>query len=135
MLMWGLQHNGYKNDKELLARLLSRMLSEGYAPWLDLDRWSETCRHTYDAFDALIASVSSRGSAWFGQKAAQRRTVCSEDRRLVFGSPRGILAPAHRIGSFGLRRYEDIRPVPDDLGNLDLKTSAVQRDASCKPSQ
>src|SRR5471030_259508 len=63
LFQWGLTYRDYKraaNNAEL-NELLSSLLKA--APWLDLGDYQKLCRDSDDAFDAVIASLTSRAAA------------------------------------------------------------------------
>jgi predicted nuclease with RNAse H fold len=61
--VWGLLHRGYKRSVNIgvLAELVAAL--EAAAPWLDLGAHRELCLRSDDAFDAVIAALTSRAAA------------------------------------------------------------------------
>jgi predicted nuclease with RNAse H fold len=60
---WGMPHRGYKGTANLAARtdLLDALTAT--APWLTLGQHEQTCRHSDDALDAVIAAMTARAAA------------------------------------------------------------------------
>ena len=61
---WGLSHQGYKKQKGAIVRgqALDQLLAK--LPTLNLDRGTlDSCRHSDDAFDALICALVARAAA------------------------------------------------------------------------
>src|SRR5215470_1221103 len=60
---WAMPHRGYKGAANLAARtdLLDTLTAA--APWLTLGQHEQTCRHSDDALDAVIAAMTAHGAA------------------------------------------------------------------------
>ena len=60
---WGLSHKGYKRsvNRDQLAALVRALLNA--APWLELGSHADLCAQSDDAFDAVIAALTSRAAA------------------------------------------------------------------------
>jgi len=56
--LWGFDTTGYRSSKEARKRLLSEILDQ--AKWLDVVQFAPLMIKSCDAFDAVIASLSSR---------------------------------------------------------------------------
>lgn len=61
--IWGLRHKGYKRigNRSILQELVARL--QEAAPWLDLGSYHDRCCQSDDAFDAVIAALTSRAAA------------------------------------------------------------------------
>ncbi len=57
---WGLPHRGYKGGLNLGA-LVDRLTAA--APWLALGRYTDLCRTSHDALDAVVAALVARAAA------------------------------------------------------------------------
>ena len=88
---WALPASGYKGSKRRaeLGQLVSRLMQ--VAPWLHLGEYEALCRHSDDAFDAVVAALIARAKALGGvtQPPEQDRATAEGEGWIVL--PTGSL--------------------------------------------
>lgn len=88
---WALPASGYKGPtrRAVLDRLLSQLLDA--APWLDLGEYEALCRHSDDAFDAVVAALIARAKAIGGSTRPSEQDQATAEREGWIVLPTGSL--------------------------------------------